>query len=133
MCDENDVRAFTRQIFLQVSLSYGGDAAIAAHHPPMLEPDARGRSAMRRRQDRAAAARGNEDQHGGPYPSLQTVHPRLPSAAGLDVHRHRSAKGRVWRLSRERRQQQAVSVQNQSAGLRSSSGLAVHGPQALPR
>ena len=76
----------------------------------------------RRQQDRAAQARRDEEVDGGADPSLQALHRGLPRAGRRGLRRGRGAQRRVRRLSRLRRHQQAVQVQDQGARLRAFAG-----------
>ena len=72
----------------------------------------------RRRQDRAAEARRDEALDGSADPSLQALYRRFSRAGRRSLCRGRGAEGRVRRLSRLRRHQQAVQVQNPRARFR---------------
>ena len=91
-----------------------------------------GRRERRRQQDRAAQARRDEEVDGSADPSLQALHRGLPRARGRGLRRGRGAQGRVRRLSRRRRHQQALQVQDPRAGLRAPSGdgFPLQGPHA---
>ena len=60
----------------------------------------------------------DEALDGGADPSLQALHRGLSCAGRRSLRRGRGAQGRVRRLSRGRRQQSAVQVQDSRAGLR---------------
>ena len=62
----------------------------------------------------------NEGFDGSPDPPLQALHRGLSRAQGRGLRRGRSAEGRVRRLSRLRRHQSALSLQDQGAELRAS-------------
>jgi NADH-quinone oxidoreductase subunit D len=86
---------------------------------------ARGKKAGQRElgpQGRAAEAGRDEALDGSADPSLQALHRRLPRAGRRGLCRGRSAEGRVRRLSRRRRHQQAVPLQDPRAGLRPPAG-----------
>ena len=65
---------------------------------------------------------GDEALDGSADPSLQALHRRLSRAGRRGLCRRRGAEGRVRRLSRLRRHQQALSLQAPRAGLRASAG-----------
>ena len=67
---------------------------------------------VRRPQDRAAAARRDEALDGSADPPLQALYRGLPRAGRRDLHRGRGAQGRVRRLSRRRRHQPALPLQD---------------------
>ena len=92
------------------------------HHPAVRRRDARRAALLDRPQDHAAAARRDEALDGSADPSLQALHRGLPRAGGRDLYRGRGAQGRVRRLSRLRRHQQALSLQDPRAGIRPSAG-----------
>ncbi len=75
-----------------------------------------------RRQGGAAEASGDEALDGSADPPLQALHRRLSRAGRRGLCGGRGAEGRVRRLSRLRRHQQAVSLQAARAGLRASAG-----------
>ena len=100
---------------------HGRDAAVGPHHEAVHRQAARagraGAGHRRRQQDRAAQARRDEALDGGADPSLQALHRGLPRAGRRGLCRGRGAQGRVRRLSRRRRHQQAVQVQDPRARL----------------
>ncbi len=104
------------------------------HHPPVHRPDEgrQGPRADRRRQGRAAAPGGDEALDGGADPPLQAVHRGLPCPGRRGLRLCRGAQGRVRRLSGGRRHQQALSRQDQGAGLPAPAGdgLDEPGPHA---
>src|SRR5216684_3356246 len=105
---------------------HGRDAPVGPHHAPVYPQAALGRRAgageRRRQQDRAAEACRDEALHGSADPSLQALYRGLPRAGRRGLCRRRGAEGRVRRLSRRRRHQQALPVQNPRSGLRPSPG-----------
>ena len=64
----------------------------------------------------------DEALDGSADPSLQALHRGLPRAGRRGLCGRRGAEGRVRRLSRLRRHQQALSLQDPRAGLRASAG-----------
>ena len=90
----------------------------------------RGEDGAGARQDRAAAARRDEDLDGGADPSLQALHRGLPRAGGRGLCRRRGAEGRVRRLSGVGRHQQALQGQAARAGLSAPGGDGPHVPRA---
>ena len=79
-------------------------------------PEGQGPVIGRRRQDRAAKARRDEALDGGADPSLQALHRGLPRAGWRGLCRGRGAQGRVRRLPRLRRQQQALRCKIRAPG-----------------
>ena len=79
-----------------------------------------------RPQGHAAAARRDETLDGSADPSLQALYRGLSRAGGRDLHRGRGAQGRVRRLSRLRRHQPALSLQDPRAGLCLPAGARFH-------
>ena len=67
-------------------------------------------------------ARRDEALDGSADPPLQALHRGLPRAGGRGLRRGRGAQGRVRRLSRRRRHQQALSLQDPRAGLPAPAG-----------
>src|SRR5262249_17371934 len=68
----------------------------------------------------AADPRPGEALDGGPHPPLQALYRGLPRAGRRDLLRHRGAEGRVRGLSRLRRNEPAVSLQDPFPELRPS-------------
>jgi NADH:ubiquinone oxidoreductase subunit D len=95
---------------------------VREHHEAVLRqaarPDRAGARLVRRGQDRAAQARQDEALDGGADPSLQALHRRLSRARRRGLCGGRGAQGRVRRLSRRRRNRQAIQVQDPRAGIR---------------
>src|SRR4029450_2795132 len=89
----------------------------------------------RRQQDCAAQACRDEALDGGAHSSLQALYRRLPCARRRGLRRGRGAQGRVRRLSRRRRHQQALQVQDQGARFRAPAGdgLPLQGSHARRR
>ena len=79
----------------------------------------------------AAAPRRDEGLDGSPDPSFQALYRGLQGAGRRDLHRRRGAQGRVRRLSRLRRHQQALPLQDPRAGFPASAG-ARHDDQGPP-
>ena len=115
-----------RRLLRPLSGAHRGDAAVAAHHPAVPGADAGRAGQGQRPQGRAAAARRDEAVDGSADPSLQALHRGLSRAGRRDLHRGRGAEGRVRRLSRRRRHQPAVSLQDPRAGLCLPAGDRVH-------
>ncbi len=72
----------------------------------------------RQPQGGAAVARGDEVEHGGADPPLQALHRGHARAAGRGLRGGRAPEGRVRRLHRVRRREQAVPAEAARAGLR---------------
>src|SRR5262245_1372735 len=89
----------------------------------------------RKPQDGAAPPRQDESLDGGAHPPLQALHRGLPRAGGAGLRRGRGAERRVRRLSRFRRHQSALSLQDQGAELPPSRrhGLPLPRPYARRR
>src|SRR5690606_2784886 len=111
-----------RRLLRPLSRADRGDEAVAAHHAPGDREDAVRPGRRRRPQGGAAAAARDEALDGGAHPPLQALHRVLPRARWRDLHGDRGAEGRVRVLSRRRRDQPAVSVQDPRAGLRLPAG-----------
>ena len=88
----------------------------------LRSPEGPGAGRRRRPQGGAAAARRHEALDGGADPPLQALHRGLPRAGGRGLRRGRGAQGRVRRLSRRRRLQQALPLQDPRAGLPAPAG-----------
>src|SRR6266545_2535053 len=105
---------------------HGRDAAIDQNHETVPGEDLRrgraGAGGGRGSQDRSAQACRDEALHGGAHPPLQALYGRLSRSCGRSLCRGRSAQGRIRRLSRRRRRQQALQVQDPGARLRPPSG-----------
>src|SRR5436190_700321 len=71
----------------------------------------------RQPQGGAAVARRDEGEHGGADPPLQALHRRDARARGRVLRRDRASERRVRHLSRVRRLEQAVPVEDPRAGL----------------
>src|ERR1700733_1932927 len=116
---------------------HGGNAPGDQDHAAMRrEADVGGRPGprhRRQRQSRAALAARNEAFDGSAHPSFQTLYRRLSCSGGRGLLRRRSAERRVWRLSRLRWHQQALSLQDPRARLRASAGDGFPLPQAHAR
>src|SRR5438477_6171699 len=84
------------------------------------------------RQGRTAQARRDEALDGSAHPSLQALHRRLPGAGRRGIRGGGSAEGRIRRVSRVRRHEQALSREIPRAVLRASAGDGFHvqGPHA---
>ena len=82
-----------------------------------------------------AAARRDEALDGGADPPLQALHRGRPRAGGRGLRRDREQQGRVRRLPRGGRHQQALALQDPPAQLRPSRGAQFHvqGPHACRR
>ncbi|KAF1857349.1 hypothetical protein Lal_00044852 [Lupinus albus] len=110
------------------------DAGIGQDHEAVLRQAARARRTgadrLRRRQVRAAAAPGDEALDGGAHPPLQALHRGLPRPRGRGLRRGRGAQGRVRRVSRVGRHQQAVPLQDPRSGLRPFAGDGLDVPRA---
>src|SRR5450432_3773247 len=108
----------------------GGDAAVRPHHETVHRKTAHRRRAgagrSRGQQDLSAAPRRDEALNGSADPSLQALHRRFSRAGRRGLRRGRGAKGRVRRLPRRRRQQQALQMQDPRARFRASAGDGFH-------
>ena len=105
---------------------HGGNAPVGAYHEAVHRPSCAttGRPGHGGRpQDRAAQARRDEALDGSADPSLQALHRGLSRAGRRGLCRGRGAEGRVRRLSRRRRHQQAVQVQDPCARLCASEAM----------
>ncbi len=104
------------------------------HHAAVLRQAAlAGRAgAVRRRrpQGGAAAPRRHEALDGGADPPLQALHGGLPRAGRRGLRRGRGPEGRVRRLSRLRRVEQALPLQDPRARLPAPAGHGLPHPQA---
>ena len=78
----------------------------------------------RQPQGGAAVARGDEGEHGRADPPLQALHRGHARAAGRGLRRDRASEGRVRRLHRLRRREQALPREDPRAGLRAPGGAA---------
>ena len=119
-----------RRLLRPLSRPHRGDAAVGAHHQAGAGADAGRAGQGQRPQGGAAAARRDEAVDGSADPSLQALHRGLSRAGRRDLYRGRGAKGRVRRLSRRRRHQPALSLQDPRAGLRLPAGDRFHVPRA---
>ena len=88
----------------------------------LRSPEGQGPVVADDKQGGAAAARRHEALDGGADPPLQALHRGLPRAGGRGLRRGRGAQGRVRRLSRRRRLQQALPLQDPRAGLPAPAG-----------
>ena len=95
----------------------------------LLSAEGQGPHVDRRQEGGAAQARRDEALHGSADPPLQALHRGLPRARGRGVRLRRGAQGRVRRLSRRRRHQQALPLQDPRAGLRPPAGHGLHEPR----
>src|SRR5690606_5748122 len=106
-----------------------GDAPVGPHHEAVHREAvfARrpGTGLGDRQQGRAATARPDEAVDGSAHPPLQALHRGLPRTGRRSVRGGRGAKGGIRGLSRCRRHQQALSLQDPGTELRPSAG---HGP-----
>ena len=114
-----------RRLLRPLPHPHGRDAPVDPHHEAgastlLNSPEGKGPVVLDRRQGRAAQARRDEAVDGSADPSLQALHRGLQGAGRRGLCRGRGAEGRVRRLSRRRRHQQAVPLQDQGAGLRAS-------------
>ena len=98
-------------------------------------PDGQGAVVVAGQQDRAAAPWRDEAFDGSADPSLQALHRGRPRAGRRSLRRGRGPEGRVRRLSRRRRHQQALQMQDPRARLCPSAGDGLHlpGPSARRR
>ncbi len=119
-----------RRLLRPLSRPHRGDAPELAHHRPVPARHARGADQDAGLQDLAAQARRDEALDGGADPPFQALHRGLPRAGGRDLHGGRGAEGRVRRLSRLRRHQQALPLQDPRAGLRLHAGAPISCPRA---
>ena len=107
---------------------------VGTHHEAVLReaacaPTGQGPVVGRRQEGGAAEAGRDEALDGGADPPLQALHRRLPRARGRGLRLRRGAEGRVRRLSRRRRLQQALPLQDPRAGLPASAGHGLHEPR----
>ena len=109
-----------RRLLRPLSDPHGRDAPVGADHEAVPgEAECAGRQgpvSAARQQDRAAEARRDEALDGSADPSLQALHRGLSRAGGRGLCLRRGAEGRVRRLSRRGRHQQALSLQDPRAG-----------------
>src|SRR5690606_39972849 len=80
-------------------------------------------------------ARRDEAVDGSADPPLQALHRGLPCPGGRSLCRDRKSQGRVRRLSGERRDQQALPLQDPPDGVQppAGDGFHVQGPHAARR
>ena len=114
-----------RRLLRALPGAHRGDVPERPHHGAVRCRAAHGEraGARRRPQDLAAAARRDEGLDGSAHPPLQALHRGLQGAGRRDLHRRRGAQGRVRRLSRLRRHQQALPLQDPRAGFPAPAAL----------
>jgi NADH-quinone oxidoreductase subunit D len=94
-----------------------GTSGEPAYHRAVPRGDARRPGDGRGQQDRAAEAGRDEALDGGADPPLQALHRGLSRSRRRNLHGDRGAQGRVRGLSRRRRQQPPLPLQDPGSGI----------------